>query len=115
MSVVSELVADYTMPEVRRGKVVEYFKFGSLNPVPETATVETVVADQISVRTRHGIFYDSVRHKDDPRLELNPEWKKAGTWDFSPEDKLQRGETAALKARVAQLESRIKALEGKQK
>lgn len=113
MSALQELAADYQMPEVRRGKVVEYYKHGMLNPVPETATVEEVFRDQIGLRTRHGIFYDSVRHKDDPRLELNPEWKKAGTWDFSPEDKLQRGESAALKARVSQLEARIKALESK--
>lgn len=114
MSVVSDLLADYVMPEAHRGKVVEYFGHGRGNPIPVQARVVEVFANQLDLRLiDNNKLVDSVHHKDDPRLELNPHWQVAGTWDYTPEEKAYRAKLAVLEVRMAELDRRLKAVEAK--
>lgn len=79
----------FTMPRVCAGTLVNYYPIhqGPSAP-PQPAVVFESGQEAITVMilaNRH--LKDSVRHKSDPFLEDNVEWRKNGAWDFSEEYK----------------------------
>jgi hypothetical protein len=77
----------FLMPQVYNGQHILWFPNGDMNK-PVGAIVVAVNACNVNLQAAIGerwIYLDGVRHKDDPGLVLNPEFKKNGVWEHTPE------------------------------
>lgn len=97
----------WTMPRVRNGQQVLFFRHGErLDPrehPPEIAFVRKSGANSITqLQTIDGWPAQGVLHIDDPRMQ-NPDMKANGAWDFIEDEKAQKALNAKLSADIATL------------
>lgn len=98
----------WTMPKVCMGQIIVFYPRSTINERNATmAHVMRVHERSIEVAFR-GQGYSEVLHKDDDRFITNPDLRMDvdGVWDFTQERN-------TLDSRLADIESRIKNLEGK--
>lgn len=96
----------WTMPTPQLGQTVLYYHRSTVSKAnTDIAFVSSIGESSIAVQFR-GTGYDEVMHIDDPRLKANPDLRHDihGVWDYTDQHK-------RMEARIAELESRIEALE----
>lgn len=109
----NEDISNFTMPRPSRGQCIAWYPNGTRGD-SETAFVLSVGKRNIVLRTATGIPMETVRHIDDPKLQLNAEQRASGAWDFTEHDKKMNEMTASLaglKATVETLTARVVELE----
>ena len=96
----------WQMPKPKRGDMVLFYPRSIVSESNSEVAFVTSVHNK-SVKVAVGVQgHDDVYHKDDPRIERNPDLKIEipGVWDFL--------ESKSLRERVEELEERVAKLEG---
>lgn len=104
-------IAAYKMPRPSIGQSVLWYPSGTKETTAETTFVLEAKARTIVIQRASGVCEASVRHLDDPKLQLSIEQRAAGAWDFTDYDKrnvAQSKTLETLEARVAALEKKLK-------
>jgi hypothetical protein len=83
----NELVKAFTMPKACRGQAVTWYPSGAKSSAAETAFVLEVGKRNVVLQRASGLAIASVRHIDDPKLQLSAEQRESGAWDFTDEAK----------------------------
>jgi len=108
----SEKILEYHK-RVAPNSMVVYYPGADRRRPPVPAIVLQVFHDAITVRPigpdGMGPETGAIRHIDDQRLEHREQWRAEGAWDFSETERT----LWQLVAKVAKLEQRVAALEGK--
>jgi hypothetical protein len=112
-----DLAREFVMPPVDPGDEVLWFPIADRNKPPHIAVVRANYHQQIEVTTRGpvGQEYDSVRHVDDPKLILNPNYRKFGAWDYTDGAKAKMKKEKDLDDRIARLEKAVEELSSSRK
>lgn len=102
-----ETLNSFVMPTVRQGAIVRFYPSGRRTArQAEVATVLRVSDRSVVLRIESNVRMDTVRHVDDPKLNLNRDQRETGAWDFTEE----HYERAAW---FEQVDKRLKSLESK--
>jgi hypothetical protein len=118
---VSTAIADiaaieaYVMPKPARGQQVLWFPHANRTEEPEIAFAIKVGTRTLVIQTAGGVSIDTVRHIEDPKLQLNEHQRLSGAWAF-PEgqsDAESQKQLVQLRNQMSALEQRVKALEKK--
>ena len=109
MSIVptQEEIQSFQMPEVEVGTPVTFYSNGLKEGTePRIGFILRISRSgrNVVIRTAEGGHYESVRHIDDPKLQLNSDHRENGGWDFTEFHKQECKEREELRARVAALE-----------
>lgn len=99
-------IAAYQMPRPSLGSQILWYPHASRTETPEIAFVLKAGARSIVITTAGGASIDTVRHVDDPKLELNEYQRLNGAWDFPETERI----LPELQKRVSALEAEIKEL-----
>lgn len=97
---------EWQMPKPKRGDMVLFYPRSVISESNSEVAFVTNVHNK-SLKVAVGVQgHDDVYHKDDPRIERNPDLKIEipGVWDFM--------ESKSLRDRVIELEERVAKLEG---
>lgn len=97
---------EWQMPKPKRGDMVLFYPRSVISESNSEVAFVTNVHNK-SLKVVVGVQgHDDVYHKDDPRIERNPDLKIEipGVWDFM--------ESKSLRDRVIELEERVAKLEG---
>lgn len=100
-------VAAYEMPRPVLGQGVTWYSMGTRSGAGEMAFVIHVGKRNIVLSRASGLAVESVRHIDDPKLQMNSEQRANGAWDFTDRDK----QIDRLLADATALAERVKTLE----
>lgn len=102
--------AEYVMPKVSLGDQVYYYRHDGAKPEIAWVTDTSARTLTLWVLTPNGGGSDrfSVHHLSDPGVLEFPAWKEYGFWDYRA-----KAMDAILSEKVALLERRLEALEGK--
>jgi hypothetical protein len=103
----NEQIAEFVMPKPCRGQAVTWYASGTRSGVGEMAFVLEVGRRNIIVNLASGVNMETVRHIDDPKLQLSAEQRESGAWDFTEDSKIQ----LANVKRIDTLEAKVAALE----
>lgn len=79
---------NWTMPEIRPGANVMWFKSGRKDGHGEMALVLGKSRSNRHLKVMchvTGMVYEAVRHHADPRIKENPESAEDGVWDYTEE------------------------------
>ena len=107
-------IAAFVMPKPSMGQCVTWYSSGTRTSLGENAFVLSVGRRNLVISRASGVAMESVRHIDDPKLQLSDEQRLSGAWDFTERDKQQDKFTemaASLVKQVASLVERVTALE----
>jgi hypothetical protein len=96
----------FVMPRPHRGQAVMFYPQGVVNDNSALIGYVTHVGNVNIELNVGGMLKDTVHHKDDPRAKENIHVRKAGVWGFSPKDLEQEARMAELESRLAALEKR---------
>ena len=107
-TIVPPRLPEFKQPEVMHGDIVMYYPNCSRQR-PLNAHVNAINVNSINVCLLGDgvgkVFY-GVRHIDDPSLESNDNFKKAGGWDFPPRQKQLEARLKAIYERIQMIERR---------
>ena len=109
MSIVptQEEIQTFKMPEVEVGTPVTFYANGLKEGTePRIGFILRISRSgrNVVIRTAEGGHYESVRHIDDPKLQLNSDHRENGGWDFAEFHKQELKEREEIRARLAALE-----------
>lgn len=109
MSIVptQEELQSYTMPEVEIGTPVTFYANGLKEGTePRIGFILRISRSgrNVVIRTASGGHHESVRHIDDPKLQLNSDHRENGGWDFTGYHKQELKDREEIKARLSALE-----------
>lgn len=102
-----QLIAEFVMPKPCRGQAVTWYSSGTRSGTGEMAWVLDIGRRNIIVNLASGVNMETVRHIDDPKLQLSADQRESGAWDFTEDSKVQLANVKridALEAKVALLE-----------
>lgn len=101
-------MADFEMPSVNLGDWVLYYPHqgAGANIAQVIKTGQSAVTLWVMSPGYGGVEKPSVHHADDPGIQSNQEWAKAGAWMHKPDDI----RLAILSEKLAMLEKRINAI-----
>lgn len=100
----------YVMPKPPKGSAVLWYPHGLKTEAPEVGFANKIGHRNLVVALIGGVFKETVRHIDDPKLTLNAAQRENGAWDFTDETKERialRSEIGTLRDKVAELEDLI--------
>lgn len=103
---VQESVDSFVMPRPMRGQSVLFFRNGQKGGEAEVGFVLKVAKRNIVINLASGLAYDTVRHVDDPKLQISVEQRSGGAWDFTEDWKeiqALRKDVTSLTAQVTEL------------
>jgi hypothetical protein len=103
---VQESVDAFAMPKPMRGQSVLFYRNGQKTGEAEVGFVLKVAKRNIVINLASGLAYDSVRHVDDPKLQVSVEQRSGGAWDYTDDWKeiqALRKDVTALTAQVTEL------------
>ena len=103
---VQENVDAFTMPVPMRGQSVLWYRSGLKGGHAEVGFVLKVGTRNIVLNLASGLAQDTVRHIDDPKLQLSVEQRGSGAWDFTDDWKTIQ----ALRKEVSELNASVKEL-----
>lgn len=106
MEMTQEEVQAWKMPRPARGQQILWFSDADRTKEPEVGFVQTIGNRSLVIQVGRTAM-DSVRHIDDPKLQLNETQRAHGAWDFPQSEKALLQEFAELKSRVEALEKRM--------
>jgi len=106
-----EAINSFQMPPVRQGMMVRWYQYGEKATGSTTiGFVVRVTNRAIEMRTAEGLFRQTVRHIDDPKLTLNITQRESGAWDYTEEHLFQIALLDELQAKIKSLETTVAAL-----
>lgn len=100
-------IISFEMPKVKVGTPVSFHPTGRDEGThPQLAFVVRIsrTGRNIMLRNVNGGINESVRHVDDPKLEINSDHREGGAWDFTDEYKRIKGERSEILSRIERLE-----------
>lgn len=98
----------FKMPEVRVGSHVLWFQYAVINSKRAiAATIVKVNPGTVELRLADGRIVDTVRHKDDPKLNLNEHQREGGAWDFTEEFYAEKHFWAETNRRLERIEREL--------
>jgi len=100
----------YVMPKPQKGSAVLWYPHASKTDSPEVGFVWKAGHRNIVVQLIAGTVKETVRHIDDPKLQMGTSQRENGAWDFTDKDKadIKRDEKlAALEAKFTELEDLV--------
>lgn len=105
---VQQNIDAFTMPKPMRGQSVLFYRNGTKGGQPEVGFILKVGTRNLMVMLASGIAQESVRHIDDPRLQLNDAQRACGAWDFTDDWKAIQTLTTNVAALTAKVEELLK-------
>jgi hypothetical protein len=102
-----DAIEAFVMPKPEIGQGVTWYSSGTRSGPGEMAFVLEVGRRNIVLQRASGTAEASVRHVDDPKLQLNEEQRATGAWDFTKRDK----QLDRLLVEMTDLKERVKTLE----
>lgn len=104
-------MAEFTMPSATLGDWVLYFSHQGSEPniAQVIKTGQSALTLWVMSPGYGGVERPSVHHADDPGIQSNAEWAKAGAWMHRPDDT----RLAILSEKVALLEKKLNAISPK--
>lgn len=103
--VTEQELANYTMPEIREGAPIRWYRTGTAVRDSILGFVTRVRHRSVSVWLTTGLRYDTVRHLSDPKLKANSDQREQGAWDYTEDYKTQE-EIKELQGLVKKLDAR---------
>lgn len=102
-------INEYRMPRANTGLLVLWYRNGHrdrtrvevaymLHAGERTATIYSLMSQR---------RVDVVRHVDDPKLQLNPEQRENGAWDFTDDYKAQHAFRESIEERISAMERQM--------
>lgn len=104
-------IAEYQMPKAPVGSPVLWYRTGRANCDPMIAYMLHCGGRTCQLFLADGRRQDSVRHIDDPKLNLSVEQRESGSWDFTHGEKDLAAYKQTMEERVKALESKVEQLE----
>lgn len=99
----------WQMPSVHVGAQVKVYPFSRWNESGVVGTVQEVWPDSIDVLA-NGVYYEAIRHKDDPLLPTNQNWLDNGSWELM-DSAVSEERIAKLEASIANLQDQLDGLQ----
>lgn len=114
---IQDEVASYTMPEVSNGLAVVWYPQGVENRSGQLAFVSQAYDGRNNVTLfiagHRNPLVEAVPHISDPRLQLGPDVRESGAWDYTAEYKAENQWRAELDERLTSIEKKISMVEKK--
>lgn len=103
-------IAEFEMPKAAVGSPVLWYRTGRKNCDPMIAYMLHCGGRTCQLFLADGRRQDSVRHADDPKLNLSVEQRESGAWDFTYSEKDLVRYKQEMEERVRALEEEVQRL-----
>lgn len=102
----------FEMPRANPGMQILWYKRGFYDRTSrEVAYMLHCGENTAVIISCTGRRADAIRHIDDPKLQLNPDQRENGAWDFTDDHKEMMAFKRDMLERIGQLEQKLAALE----